>query len=74
MKQPDFMLDDTIFMPFEEFEALAGGTRLVDKTGRVVIKIENNTCHHTEASVFDPSDGTICHYSWLNNLKVVQDV
>ena len=69
MKQPDNMPEGTIFMDSEEFEALPGGQLLSDSTGRIVVKIENNSSHHTEFSVFDPSDGTICHYSWFNDLR-----
>jgi hypothetical protein len=72
MKQPDKMPDDTIFMPSEEFSDLPGGTKLVDSEGREVFKIADNSTHHTEFSVFDPSDGTICHYSWFNDLKPVK--
>ena len=69
MDQPDKLADGHVFMSDDEFKALAPGTKLMTSEGRVVFKMKEQAIHHTYDSVFDPSDGTVCHVSWFDGLQ-----
>lgn len=69
MDQPKELSDDHVFINLDKFNALPDGTKLIDSSGRVVFKMKECLIHHTEQSVFDPSDGTICHASWFDGLQ-----